>query len=120
MFVRKSNNRQLASFMLTLFLLTSILSQSPALLGSSLKSFGFVITKSKAHGGGDFQFPYEKNEKEEKQSAEEDKSIFITLIPVAVLFTISDSQEYSFYTDPRSCGSTTQTPLYLSNRTLLI
>jgi hypothetical protein len=106
--------------MLALFLLTSILSQSPVLLGSSLKSFGSVIAKSKAHNARDFQFPYEKNEKEEKESAEEGKSVFISVIPDTALFTITDSREYSFYTDPQACGSTTQSPLYLSNRRLLI
>ena len=120
MSAKKLNNSRLASFMLILFLLTSILSQSPTLLGSYLKSYGFVIAKSKAHSAGDFQFPYEKNEKEEKESAEEDKSIFISVIPDTALFTITDSREYSFYTDPQSCGSTKETPLYLSNRTLLI
>jgi hypothetical protein len=120
MFVRRSNNRRLASFLLALFLLTSVFSQSPTLLGSSLKSCGLAVAKSKACSAGDFQFPYEKNEKEEKSSTEEEKSIFISVIPDSVLFTLTYSQEYSFYTDPRSCERTIQTPIYISNRKLLI
>lgn len=109
----------MASFLLTLFLVTSVLSQSPTLLGSCLKSYGFVIAKSKpSRAASDFQFPFEKIEKEE--SAEDDKSILTSIISDCALFTISESQEYSFYTDPKFFGYSIQTPLYLSNRTLLI
>ncbi len=109
----------MASALLALFLISSVISQSAELLNSCLKSTGFIITKAKTNSSSPIQFPYEKTEKEEKKAAEEE-SLFTSWLVESLLFSLSPANESEFYIDPQSCGNTTHIPLYLFIRTLLI
>jgi hypothetical protein len=72
MFIRRRKHyRSIATVLLALFLLSSVVTQSRELLNSCFKSFGFVLGKAKTSTASSYQFPYEETEKEEKQSAEE-------------------------------------------------
>ena len=61
---------------------------------------------------------WKKTEKDEKHA--EDKSVYFLMLVESVFLTLAEEQEYSFYTDQNSWGNSTQVPLYLFNRTLLI
>ena len=118
MFIRRRNSiSPLARILLALFLFTFIVSQAILISGVSFSPSGFVISKSKATSPNS-QSPYEKTEKDEKHM--EDKSVYFVLLVESVLFTLTETQKYSFYTDPNSWGNSAQTPLYLFIRKLLI
>ncbi len=117
MFIRRrTHNRPLASILLVVFLFTSAFTQSSGVLSTYLKSFGCSFEKSKSAAASTCQFPFEKNEKEEKKS--EDKTVFLSLLVEAILFTLTESHEHSFYSDPKSSGDSANIPLYLLIRTL--
>jgi hypothetical protein len=119
MFIRRrKNNRSLASILLVAFIFSSIISQSSAILVPYFKDYGVFITKIKSDRTSNIQSPFEKSEKEEKQSEEETQ--FISLLLEAIHLTASETGRSSLYTDPQSCGDSAHVPLYLFIRTLLI
>jgi len=119
MFIRKRKyNKPLASILLAVFVFSGVVAQSSALL-SNFKLYGVVLAKAKGSTPSNVQFPFEKKENEEKKSSEE-KSPLGSLLIGSILFSLTETIEYSCYTDPYSCGKTAHVPLYLFFRTLLI
>jgi hypothetical protein len=119
MFIRRrKNNRSLASMLLVAFIFSSIFSQSSTILVPYFKDYGVFITKIKSDRTSNIQSPFEKSEKEEKQSEEETQ--FISLLLEAIHLTGSETSESCFYTDPQSYGDSAHVPLYLFIRTLII
>jgi len=119
MFTRRRRNHisSLAKVLLALFLFTFVISQAVLISRATFNPQGFVVSKSKT-ASPNSQSPFEKTEKDEKHA--EDKSVYFLLLIESVWFTLTDVQEYSFYTDPNAWGNSAQTPLYLLIRTLLI
>src|SRR5688572_5692297 len=96
MFIRqRKHNRSLAGIMLVLFVFASAFSQSPE-LSLYLKSQGLYISKAKIGSTSSLQYPLEKSEKEEKQSAEE-KLIFVSFVIESVFVTPFVADEFSLY-----------------------
>jgi len=104
--------------MLVLFVFASAFSQSPE-LSSYLKSHGLYITKTKIGSTSSLQYPLEKTEKEEKQSAEE-KLVFVSFVIESVFVTPFVADEFSLYSGTDAFGNKDHTPLYLLIRTLII
>ena len=114
---RKSNRRSMAKLLLALFLFTFAVSQAVLISQTNLNRHGVAVSESKTTSRTSLS-PFEKTEKDEKHT--EDKSVHFLMLVESVFLTRSEEQEYSSYTDPNSWGNSTQVPLYLLIRTLLI
>jgi len=107
----------MAKLLLALFLFTFSVSQVVLISRTNFNRQGVVVSQSKTTSPTS-QSPFEKTEKDEKRA--EDKSVYFLMVVESVFLTLAEEQEYSFYTDQNSWANSTQIPLYLSNRTLLI
>jgi len=114
---RKSNRRSMAKLLLALFLFTFAVSQAVLISQPNFNRQGVVLSQSKT-ASPTSQSPLEKTEKDEKHA--EDKSVYFLMVVESVFLTLAEEQEYSFYTDANFWGNSSQTPLYLLIRTLLI
>jgi hypothetical protein len=114
---RKRNRRSMAKLLLALFLFTFAVSQAVLISQTNFNQRGVVVSESKTASRTPLS-PFEKTEKDEKHA--EDKSVYFLMLVESVFLTLAEEQEYSFYTDQNSWGNSTQVPLYLFNRTLLI
>ena len=107
----------MAKLLLALFLFTFAVSQAILISRTNFKGKGVIVSQSKTTSPTS-QSPFEKTEKDEKHA--EDKSVYFLMQVGSVFLTLAQEQEYSFYTDQNSWANSTQVPLYLFNRTLLI
>jgi hypothetical protein len=114
---RKRNRiNSIAKLLLALFLFTFAVSQAVLIAQTKFNRRGVIVSQSKTTSPTS-QSPFEKTEKEEKHA--EDKSVYFLMLVESGFLTLAED-EYSFYTDPNSCGNSAQVPLYLLIRTLLI
>jgi len=107
----------MAKLLLALFLFTFGVSQVVLISRTNFNGQGVIVSQSKTTSPTS-QSPFEKTEKDEKRA--EGKSIYFLVQVASVFLTLAEAQEYSFYTDQHSWANSTQIPLYLFNRTLLI
>jgi hypothetical protein len=107
----------MARLLLALFLFTFAVSQAVLISRNNFNGDGIIVSQSKTTSPTS-QSPFEKTEKDEKHA--EVKSAYFLMRVESVFLTLAEEQEDSFYTDQNSWGNSTQVPLYLFNRTLLI
>jgi hypothetical protein len=107
----------MAKLLLALFLFTFVVSQVVLISRTNFNRQGVIFSQSKT-ASPTSQSPFEKTEKDEKHA--EDKSVYFLMMVESVFLTLAEKQEYSSYTDQNPWGNSTQVPLYLFNRTLLI
>ncbi|HEX6223774.1 MAG TPA: hypothetical protein VFZ52_05160 [Chryseolinea sp.] len=118
MFSRKRNCiPSLAKVLLAIFLFTFTASQVLLLSEGNLREQGFVVSKSKTTSPA-AQSPFEKTELDEKY-AEEKSTNFLSIVE-SLFTTPADDELHLVSTDRSAWSNSSNTPLYLFIRKLLI